>query len=62
MWPFSKSEDEEEEEEVWDPETQKWVKKKKKKKTTLRDENVKKVLRNERKSKADTIKAIFDEK
>ena len=60
MWPFSKSEDEEEEEEVWDPETQKWVKKKKK--TTLRDENVKKVLRNERKSKADTIKAIFDEK
>ena len=59
MWPF-KSEDEEE---VWDSETQAWVKKKKeKKKTTLRDENVKKVIKANKKSKADTIKAIFDEK
>ena len=59
MWPFSKSE---EEEEVWDPETQSWVKKEKKKKTTLRDENVQKVIKANKKSKADTIKAIFDEK
>ena len=59
MWPF-KSEDEEE---VWDSETQTWVKKKKeKKKTTLSDENVKKVIKANKKSKADTIKAIFDEK
>ena len=59
MWPF-KSEDEEE---VWDSETQTWVKKKKdKKKTTLRDENVKKVIKASKKSKADTIREIFDEK
>ena len=59
MWPFSKSEDEEE---VWDPEQGKYVKKEKeKKKTTLRDVNVKKVIKANKKSKADTIKAIFDE-
>ena len=60
MWPFSKSD--EDEEEVWDPEQGKYVKKKKKKKTTLRDENVQKVIKANKKSKADTIKAIFDEK
>jgi len=59
MWPFKSDE----EEEVWDPETQSWVKKKKeKKKTTLRDKNVQNVLKKEKKSRADTIKAIFDEK
>lgn len=58
MWPFSKSEDEEE---VWDPEQKKYVKKEKKK-TTLRDVNVQKVIKASKKSKADTIKAIFDEK
>ena len=60
MWPFSKSDDDEEE--VWDPEKGKYVKKEKKKKTTLRDENVQKVIKANKKSKADTIKAIFDEK
>jgi len=60
MWPFSKSDDEEEE---WDAEKQSWVKKKKeKKKTTLRDENVQKVIKADKASKANTIKAIFDEK
>lgn len=59
MWPFSKSDDEEEE---WDAEKQSWVKKKKEKKTTLRDENVQKVIKADKASKANTIKAIFDEK
>jgi len=58
MWPF-KSENEEE---VWDQEQGKYVKKEKKKKTTLRDKNVQKVIKANKKSKADTIKAIFDEK
>ena len=49
--------------EVYDPETNTYVKKKKdKKKTTLSDENVKKIIKASKKSKADTIKAIFDEK
>ena len=60
MWPFNKDEDEDEGEEVWDPEQQRYVKKKKK--TTLRDANVQKVIKASKKSKADTIKAIFDEK
>ena len=61
MWPFGKSDDDEEE--VWDLEKGKYVKKEKeKKKTTLRDENVQKVIKANKKSKADTIKAIFDEK
>jgi len=46
--------------EVYDPETNTYIKKEKKK-TTLRDENVQKVIKASKKSKADTIKSIFNE-